>query len=177
MKDTFKICIVFLLCIGAMTLFFDTCNPSQSGTVKTDTVTIWKTDTIYFTPPNVVIEQTNVRRRLILSPATGGSVDSSLLRQIIAQRDSLRNILKQSKVKELLVLDTITKNRDTVHVTADCINAQMSVMMRFALQKKEIQIPTKIITNTITEPATFWEKSLWFALGLGSGYMAHSIVK
>lgn len=174
MKDSFKIVIVFLLCIGAAAFFFDTCNPSQHG-VKSDTVTVYKDSIIYVQNSPITIEKTTVRR-LILSPA-GGSVDSLFLRNIVAQRDSLRNELKKYKVKELLVLDTITKNQDTLHVTADCISAQMSVTMKFAPQQHTIQIPTTTITTTITEPATFWEKSLWFALGVGSGYMAHSIAR
>lgn len=174
MKDSFKIVIVFLLCIGAAAFFFDTCNPSQHG-VKSDTVTVYKDSIIYVQNSPITIEKTTVRR-LILSPA-GGSVDSLFLKKIIAQRDSLRNELKKHKVKELLVLDTITKNHDTLHIAADCINAQMSVLMKFAPQQHTIQIPTTTITTTITEPATFWEKSLWFALGVGSGYMAHSIAR
>ncbi len=174
MKDTFKILITFLLCIGAAAFFFDTCNPSQHS-VKSDTVTVYKEKKIYIQPSPMTIEKTTVRR-LILSPA-GGSVDSLFLRNIVAQRDSLGNELKKYKVKELLVLDTITKNRDTLHIAADCISAQMSVMMKFAPQQHTIQIPTTTITTTITEPASIWEKSLWFALGVGSGYMAHSIAR
>ena len=174
MKDSFKIFITFLLCIGAAAFFFDTCNPSQHS-VKSDTVTVYKEKKIYIQPSPITIEKTTVRR-LILSSA-GGSVDSLFLKKIIAQKDSLRNELKKYKVKELLVLDTITKNQDTLHVTADCISAQMSVLMTFAPQQHTVKIPTTIITTTITEPATFWEKSLWFALGVGSGYMAHSLAQ
>lgn len=173
MKDTFKIFITFLLCIGAAAFFFDTCNPSQHG-IKSDTVTVYKDSIIYVQNSPITIEST--ARRLILSPA-GGSMDSLFLRNIVAQRDSLRNELKKYKVKELLVLDTITKNRDTLHISADCISAQMSVMMKFAPQQHTVKIPTTTITTTITEPATFWEKSLWFALGVGSGYMAHSLAQ
>jgi hypothetical protein len=174
MKDTFKILIVFLLCIGAAAFFFDTCNPSQHS-VKSDTVTVYKEKKIYIQPSPITIEKTTVRR-LILSPA-GGSVDSLFLKKIIAQKDSLRAELKKHKAKELLVLDTITKNRDTLHIAADCISAQMSVLMKFAPQQHTIQIPTTTITTTITEPASIWEKSLWFALGVGSGYMAHSLAQ
>ena len=174
MKDTFKIFITFLLCIGAVAFFFDTCNPSQHG-IKSDTVTVYKDSIIYVKSSPITIEKTTVRR-LILSPS-GGSVDSLFLKKIIAQRDSLRAELKKHKVKELLVLDTITKNRDTLHIAADCISAQMSVLMKFAPQQHTVKIPTTTITTTITEPATFWEKSLWFALGVGSGYMAHSLAR
>lgn len=174
MKDIITGLLIFIATIGAMAFFFDTCNLPSAKTIERDTVIKYRTDTFTFSPPPVYI-YVPAKTRLILSPSGGGNVDS--LRKIIAVRDSLKKVLQKYQVQELLTLDTITNNRDTISIKADCINTSLSLLFRPSLQKITVQIPERTITKTVYENATFWEKAGYFALGLGVGFGVQELRK
>lgn len=174
MKDIITGLLIFIATIGAMAFFFDTCNVPSAKTIERDTVIQYRTDTFTFSPPPVFI-YVPAKTRLILSPSGGGNVDS--LRAMIAVRDSLKRELQKYKVQELLTLDTITNNRDTISIKADCINTSLSLLFRPSLQKITVQIPEKTITKTVYENATFWEKAGYFALGFGVGFGVQELRK
>ena len=173
MTDILKGIIVFIITIGAMAFFYGTCNfPVKKD--HADTVTVYRTDTFVYTPPPVIIHAP-AKVRFILSPSGGGNVDS--LRKIIAVRDSLKKELAKFNVRELLTLDTVTKNNDTVNIKADCISQNISFMFRPSPQKIEIKIPERTITKTVYEEASFLEKAGYFMLGLGVGFGVQELRK
>lgn len=146
------------------------CN-RESKTIVTDTITVYKKQIVTLTLPGVSVHDTV--GRLVLSPPhrvfLSVNIDS-----ILRVRDSLRIVLQNNAVRELLVMDTVV-NDDSLHVEADCISAHMSVLLKFAPKKHEVLLPERIITKT--EPTSFLEKAGYFTLGAFSLYGVQQLSK
>lgn len=86
--------------------------------------------------------------------------DSSALKALLAQMDSLRQKLAVAQVRSLFSMDTVTAQKDSIHI--DCDEISRSIALQISFGERTVYIPTK------QEVIFQMEKPKW-SIGIGGG--------
>lgn len=86
--------------------------------------------------------------------------DSTVLRGLLAQIDSLNSILKTENVASFFSMDTVTKENDKIHV--DCDEVSKAIALKIEFGKREVMIKTEREVIIQTEKPKF-------SIGIGGG--------
>lgn len=113
-------------------------------------------------PVQVRIPQIEIQKTVDTVRIVHSSPDSVAIKRLIGVRDSLRKELARRNVGVLFGLDTITRTRDTIHVTCDEIARRVTARIRFGVRDTAV----KYLDTTMHLPA----KSA--KLGLSGGFGA-----
>ena len=89
-------------------------------------------------------------------------VDSNAIMQLIAERDSLTSLLKDSSVTMTFSTDTVHPvTQDTLSITCDELKRQIAYSLKYA--PREQKVITR--TETIVSELTIWDKLYYSAIG------------
>ena len=106
--------------------------------------------------PKLEISDTGTVRKIYL-PA---KADSSAINALLAQMDSLRRKLEVAQVRSLFSMDTVTAQKDSIHI--DCDEISRSIALQISFGERTVYVSTK------QEVIIQMEKPKW-SIGIGGG--------
>lgn len=106
------------------------------------------------------------RRLIVRDHAMPETVDSSVIRRLLHERDSLQDVIRSLNAKVVFTLDSITDRGDTIHV--ECNETDRTIALRAAMAPLQ---QLHVVRDTIPPPIA---PSRPWGLSVGAGMVITS---
>lgn len=156
--------------IGLVLFVVSTCNdtPTPRSGKRTDSSV-----TRELPPsPSIIVEKGEPITIYITKKIPTYIIDSSALKNVIAQNDSLKNILRDSNVSITFATDTVHPvTHDTLRIICDELNRNIQYSLKYAPRMET----TIFRTETMIQEVTFWQKIQYGLYGAAFTQILHLI--